>query len=84
MTQKDWEIPAYEFMKALDQSDFMENGQFSPPLYMWESSVVGMPIIRLSGIDDANETIDLESSQDVDDLIKRLERARKTVFGESK
>lgn len=76
-----WEIPAWGDPEPEDKSDFLsyrwKDGTWDSPLYLWRDG----DSICISGISDANEYAELRSAQDVDDLIKRLERAKRDVFG---
>lgn len=83
--RRDWEIPAWGDPEPLDQSDFVgwrsRNGEFDSPMYLWLEGD-GKPTVCLSNTSDAYEKIQLCNAQDIDDLISRLARAKKDVFGE--
>jgi hypothetical protein len=70
--------------EPLDQSDFVgwrsRRGEFDPPIYLWLEDD-GKPTVCLSNTSDACEKIQLCDAQDIEDLIKRLARARQDVFG---
>lgn len=85
---RDWEIPQWGDPEPLDQSDFTEwymyDGTYSSPIYLWLDRTDEREVICLSNTSDAYEIIKLSSAQDVDDLIRRLTRARQDVFGSEK
>lgn len=85
--RRDWEIPAWGNPEPLDQSDFVgwrtRRGEFDSPMYLWLEDN-GKPTVCLSNTSDACEEIRLCDAQDIDDLIKRLVRARQDVFGRTR
>lgn len=77
-TIRDWEILPWHG-EAEDRSDFDEEG--NEPFWIWEEESAAGPQIKLSDAYDAYCAIWMGNAEEVNRLIRRLERARDDLFG---